>query len=379
VNVSLLAEFTHAVSFCFANRNKTAGVNSPPLIRFDEQSESRWLGLIEGGKMKIVIVGPGAMGCLFAAFLSKSQQEIWLLDKNKERTEKINQTGIIIEGISGNWQAKVNVVRNTEAIKEENKISNGLKVTVDAKEIGQADLLIIAVKSYDTKEAISQVRALLTHNTRVLTLQNGIGNIEIISEVVGNEKVIGGATNQGATLLDAGHIRHAGRGETVIGRIDGKIPVELRAIRELFNKAGLETRISRDIKGLLWSKLIINVGINALTAITRLNNGRLVEFEGTRRILREAVTEAIRIAKRKRIKLIYDDPLAKVEAVCEATGPNVSSMLQDVLRKKRTEIDFINGVIVRQGQELGIPVPVNSLLVDLVKTIEASYNLAVEK
>jgi len=93
--------------------------------------------------------------------------------------------------------------------------------------------------------------------------------------------------------------------------------------------------------------------------------------------LREAVTEAIRVAKRKRIKLIYDDPLAKVEAVCEATATNVSSMLQDVLKKKRIEIDFINGVIVRQGQELGIPVPINSLLVDLVKTIEASYNLAV--
>jgi 2-dehydropantoate 2-reductase len=148
--------------------------------------------------------------------------------------------------------------------------------------------------------------------------------------------------------------------------------VELRQIREIFNKVGLEARISRDIKGLLWSKLIINVGINALTAITRLNNGRLIEFEGTRRILREAVTEAIKIAKRKRIKLIYDDPLAKVEAVCEATATNVSSMLQDVLRRRRTEIDFINGVIVRQGQELGIPTPVNSVLLDLVKTIEST-------
>jgi len=152
----------------------------------------------------------------------------------------------------------------------------------------------------------------------------------------------------------------------------------MRAIRELFNKASLETRVSRDIKGLLWSKLIINAGINALTAITRLNNGRLVELEGTRKILREAVGEATRIAKRKRIKLIYDDPLAKVEAVAEATSANVSSMLQDVLKKKRTEIDFINGVIVRQAQELGIATPVNSLLVDLVKTIEASYDLVVQ-
>lgn len=310
--------------------------------------------------MKIVIVGPGAMGCLFAAFLSKSKEEIWLFDKNKERAARINENGISIEGIFGNWQA-------------------GVKATAEAEEIGQVDLIIICVKSYDTKEAIMHTKALVGNNTRILTLQNGIGNIEIISEVVGADKVIGGVTNLGATLLDVGKVRHAGRGETVIGRIDGKIPVEMRSIREIFNKVGLETRISRDIKSLLWSKLIINVGINALTAITRLNNGKLIEFEGTRKILREAVTEAVRIAKRKRIKLIYDDPLAKVEAVCEATATNVSSMLQDVLRKKRTEIDFINGVIVRQAQELGIPTPVNSTLLDLVKTIEQSYNLAVEK
>jgi len=315
--------------------------------------------------MKIVIVGPGAMGCLFAAFLAKSQssyrqaaEEIWLLDKNKERAAKIKQQGLIVEGISGDWQVPV-------------------KATAEVKEIERADLIIISVKAYDTKEAIVNARSLVGENSRVLTLQNGIGNIEIIGEVIGMEKVIGGVTNLGATLLGAGHVRHAGRGETVIGKIDGKIPVEMRQIREIFNKLGLETRISRDIKGLLWSKLIINVGINALTAITRLNNGRLIEFEGIKRILREAVTEATRIAKRKRIKLIYDDPLAKVEAVCEATATNVSSMLQDVLKKKRTEIDFINGVIVRQGQELGLPVPVNSILLNLVKTIEASYDLAV--
>ncbi|MDD5166696.1 MAG: 2-dehydropantoate 2-reductase, partial [Candidatus Omnitrophica bacterium] len=252
-------------------------------------------------------------------------------------------------------------------------------VTSDTKKVGEADLVIICVKSYDTKEAITHAKPLVGKSTKVLTLQNGIGNIEIIGEVVGNDKVIGGVTNLGATLLSVGRVRHAGHGETVIGRIDGKIPVELRSIREIFNKVGFETRISRDIKGLLWSKLIINVGINALTAITRLNNGKLVEFAGTRKILREAVTEAVRVAKRKRIKLIYDDPLAKVEAVCEATAGNVCSMLQDVLRKKRTEIDYINGVIVRQGQELGIPVPVNAILVDLVKTIEASYNSAVNK
>ena len=309
--------------------------------------------------MKIVIVGPGAIGCLFSAFLSKSKEEIWLLDKDKERASKINQQGIIIEGISGNWRAEV-------------------KCTADTKDIERADLIIICTKSYDTKQATINVKPIVDEESLILTLQNGMGNIETIGEMVGSEKVIGGITNQGATLIDIGHIRHAGIGETVIGRIDGRIPSILRTVREIFNKVGLETRISRDIKGLLWSKLIINVGINALTAITRLNNGKLIEFESTRRILRDAVTEAVKIAKKKRVKLIYDDPLAKVEAVCEATSQNISSMLQDVLKKKRTEIDFINGVITRQGQSLGIPTPVNSVLVDLVKTIESTYTLRID-
>jgi len=310
--------------------------------------------------MKIVIVGPGAMGCLLAAFLSKSKEEIWILDHNEERAENITKSGINLTGLSGEWRCNPKVCSN-------------------AKDIGIANLLILCVKSYDTKTAITHSKALIGENTSILTLQNGLGNIEIISEITGPQNVIAGVTNLGATLLDTGKARHAGKGETIIGRIDGKITVEMRSVRELFNKVGLEMRISKDIKALLWSKLIINTGINALTAITRLNNGKLTEFEGSRRIMREAVTEAIRISKRKRIKLIYDDPLAKVEAVCEATSGNISSMLQDVLRKKRTEIDFINGVIVRLGQELGIPVPTNTMLVDLVKTIESSYQYKLDK
>ncbi|HBU08184.1 MAG TPA: 2-dehydropantoate 2-reductase [Candidatus Omnitrophica bacterium] len=309
--------------------------------------------------MKITIVGPGAMGCLLACFLSKSKEEIWLLDKNPERAQKIKEQGLKIEGISGSWQVKVNIA-------------------AQAKEIAQPqDLVIIAVKSYDTKNAVKDIKSLLSETSLVLSLQNGLGNIEIISEVVGQERVLGGITNQGATLLGPGWVRHAGKAETVIGRLDGRLPVELRFIRELFNQCGLETRLSKDIKSLLWSKLIINVGINALTALTHLHNGKLIEFAGTRKILEEAVNEAVRVAKKKRIKLIYDDPLSKVEAVCEATAANVSSMLQDVLRRKPTEIDFINGAIVRQAQALNLPTPVNSVLTNLVKTIEASYNLRV--
>jgi 2-dehydropantoate 2-reductase len=309
--------------------------------------------------MRIVIIGPGAMGCLFAAFLSKSKEEVWLLDKRKDRASLIKEQGVVVEGVSGNWKAAV-------------------KISTDAKEIGKVDLVIVATKSYDTKEALTQAKPLIGERTQVLTLQNGIGNIEIISEVLGSdENIIAGVTNLGATLIKPGHTRLAGKGESIIGRLDGKLPVEMRAVRELFNKTGLEAKFSRDIKSLLWSKLIINTGINALTAITRLNNAKLLDYEGTRKIMRESVVEAVKIAKRKRIKLVYDDPLAKVEAVCEATSTNVSSMLQDVLKKKRTEIDFINGVIVRLGQEMEISVFTNIMLVDLVKTIESSYEYSI--
>jgi 2-dehydropantoate 2-reductase len=147
----------------------------------------------------------------------------------------------------------------------------------------------------------------------------------------------------------------------------------IKEIALMLTKAGLETKVSRDIDSVIWSKLVVNVGINALTAITRLKNGELTKHDGTREILRSAVQEAVKVTKRKRIRLAYDDPIQKVESVCKGTAANISSMLQDVLNQKRTEIDFINGAIVRQGKSLGIPVPVNSVLTDLVRTLEAGY------
>jgi 2-dehydropantoate 2-reductase len=300
--------------------------------------------------MKIVIVGPGAIGALLTALLSRAtknlnKDEVWLLDYKKERTKEILKTGITIEGAIKSFHVNV-------------------KITTQLNQIGPADIFIICVKSYNTKQAISLIKPLLKNDSSVLTLQNGLGNAEVISEAVGIERVVMGVTNLGATLIKPGVVRFCGKGETLIA--------QMRSIRDIFNKADIETRISKDIKSLIWSKLIINTGINPLTAILRVNNGKLVEIEGARRIMHKAITEAVRVAKRKRIKLIFDDPLAKTEAVAEATAENLSSMLQDILHKKRTEIDFINGAIVRQGQELGIPVLTNQLLIDLIHSMEES-------
>lgn len=304
--------------------------------------------------MKITIVGAGSIGCLFASILSKAKNDVWLLDKNINRAEIISKNGIKIDGVSGKWEAFP-------------------KITTQAENIDKPDLIIICVKSYDTKEAVKQIKPLVSEQTYTLTLQNGLGNSEIIAEATDSDKVLAGVTNQAANRLNENKILHAGCGETIIGSTDKKMPVILRTIREIFNAAGIHTKTSKDIKSVLWSKLVINTGINAISGITGLSNGKLIEIEEARKILREAVAEAVKIAKKKKVKLIYDDPLTKVEAVCEATALNTSSMLQDILKKKRTEIDSINGLIIREGQSLGIPTPVNSVLVNLIKTIEKSY------
>jgi 2-dehydropantoate 2-reductase len=203
-------------------------------------------------------------------------------------------------------------------------------------------------------------------------LQNGVGNLEILEEVFGSDRILGGVTAEGATLLGPGKIRHAGRGETIIGPGgDPGSPAERMVTA--FNQAGFQTRSVKDVKDLIWGKLLINVGINALTAITRLKNGRLPELDGTRLIMEEAVKEAVAVAEAKKINLPYPDPIGRVIEVCQATAGNIASMLQDVLKEKLTEIDFINGAIVREGQAMGILTPVNLTLTSLVQVIQKTY------
>lgn len=307
--------------------------------------------------MKIAVVGPGALGCLITGLLkSRTKEDVWLIDKLPDRAKRIREEGIRVEGMSS--------------------ISADIDVSADPEEVGACDLVILCVKSYSTEDACKDIKCLVGDKTSILTLQNGIGNIQILNDHFGVERVIAGVTNHGATLLGTGHVRHAGKGDTIIGMPKGKVLGAIKDAANILTKCGMETKISKDIDSVIWSKLVINVGINALTGITRLKNGMLIKHEHARRILRDAVQEAVRIVKRKRIKLSYDDPIQKAESVCKATAANISSMLQDVLSSKRTEIDYINGAITRQGKALGIPTPVNETLTDMIKTIESSYEEA---
>ena len=311
------------------------------------------LGVKRSRIMHFLVVGPGAMGCLFAAGLKRAGYEVTLLDYLPERARQINNRGIFVQGVTGEYNVKVPAVVDEISI--------------------QPDVVLICVKSYTTKQAAEKIKSWLSPEAFVVTLQNGVGNLEILEEIFGKKKVFGGITAQGSTLLGPGKIRHAGQGETIIGpEEDPDSPLE--RIVSAFNTAGFNTRSIKNVVDLIWGKLIINVGINSLSAITRLKNGRLAELNGTRRVMETAVKEAVAVAAAKNIQLPYPDPFGRVMEVCRDTAENIASMLQDVLKQRMTEVDFINGAIVREGIALGIPTPVNHTLTCLVKTIQETYN-----
>ena len=301
--------------------------------------------------MKIVVLGPGAMGCLFAGLLAESgQNNIWLFDKSESRAREITENGLKIEGI-GDFRSIPDI-----------------RATTRTREIGTADLIIVFVKSYDTAEAVRSILPAVGAETTILTLQNGLTNVQAISSIVGAEKVVAGVTSHGATLLGIGYVRHAGVGRTVLGNIGRECSSRIEEIARIFTKAGINATCSENIYGYIWAKLVINAAINPVTALTGLLNGQLLEHEQTRKLMNMSATECLNVAAARRIILPHDAP--DVESVCKATAPNVSSMLQDVMHGKRTEIDAINGAVINEARKMGMTVPVNEALTYLVKGLE---------
>lgn len=304
--------------------------------------------------MKIVIMGAGAMGSLFGGLLSLSGEEIWLVDIWKEQIEAIQTHGLLIE----------------EKGKEK---TIPLRATIDPKVIGKADLVLYFVKTYDTEKAVKDSLVLEKEETLFLTLQNGLGNEETICKWVNPKKVLLGVTGQGATLLRPGRIRHAGWGKTYVGELEGELTERVHQIARIFSRAGIETEVSSRIRNLVWEKLFVNVGLNALAAITGLKNGQILDYPETLRLLDSLVSEAVEVAKKKGVE-VQGNPIDRVKAVLEATRENRCSMGQDLDRKRRTEIDALNGAIVREAARLGIPVPYNQVMTDLIKVIEKTFS-----
>jgi len=301
---------------------------------------------------RVVIIGAGAMGSLFGFLLHRAGKDVWLLDKDESLAEQVRRHGLVVEAADGIHHCS-------------------LPITTQSADIGWGDLIVLSVKAYDTAQAAAAAKPLLRESSIILTVQNGIGNIENIVTVIDKKHIMAGITAQGATVLSPGRIRHAGTGETIVGELDGRITERLNQIRLFLDSAGIAVETTDDVVGLLWSKLLINAAINPLTGITGLQNGALLAHVECCEIMYRTVQEGQALAVRQGIRLIYPDAFAKATSVCAATAENISSMLQDLRNHKRTDIDFINGAIVQKGSELGVPTPVNAGLFHLVRIREA--------
>ena len=303
--------------------------------------------------MKIAVIGPGAMGCLFAAFFAEAGGDVWLLDHDPDRAKLLNEEGLSLDGVSGSHHVRV-------------------PVSADPAGLGRADLILVCVKSYDTPRAAEIIAPSLTPGAMVLTLQNGLGNVEALSERLGAGPVLAGVTAQGANLLAPGRVHHAGAGETVIGELSGEVTPRLRKLVSLFNSAGLPARETRELRAVLWGKLILNAAINPLAALLRVRNGALLR-PPISQLMQQIIAEAAAVAHAAGIALPYSDPVARARQVCEDTAQNINSMLQDVLHQRCTEVEAINGAIVTEGNRLGLTTPLNGLLGQLLTALQAAY------
>ncbi len=309
--------------------------------------------------MHFLLVGPGALGCLLVSVLARglagSDSRLTLLDHNPERADFLNRQGILYD-LQG----------------EQQRIAIAATASTDLPE--PVDVIIVCVKSYDIPACLQTCRPLLQKSSLLLFMQNGIGHLDS-QHLAGQTACAFGTTTEGATLLSRGHVRHAGRGATHLGfftRPDAHSSLLLEQTAQAFSQGGLAVSVMDNILDRLWAKLFVNVGINALTATLDCNNGSLLTLPGVTARIRAAVAEAEAIARARGIS-VNDDPYQSTLNVCRNTANNISSMLQDIRSKRRTEIDAINGALLPYGRELGIATPENLRLVRQVKELEAGY------
>ncbi|MDH4320056.1 MAG: 2-dehydropantoate 2-reductase [Desulfobulbaceae bacterium] len=310
--------------------------------------------------MRFVIIGPGALGCLFAATLgSDPRHEVWLLDHDRQRADLLTWQGILL----------------TDAENRERR--SPIRATADAGTIPGCDCILLCVKSHQVPTALDAADPLFRAAPLTITLQNGITHLETIGARLPAQVWAAGVTAQGATLLGPGRVRHGGSGPTRIGFM--KQPVsyaaatQLQRIAAALTLAGITTEVAADIRQHVWRKLLINVGINALTAIHDCANGGLLSSPAALLRMRRAVSEGAAVAAGLGITLA-EDPVALAMDVCAATASNISSMLQDVRNRRATEIDAINGAVVKAGHRLRLAVPENEALTSEIKALESNFS-----
>jgi 2-dehydropantoate 2-reductase len=303
--------------------------------------------------MKICIIGCGAVGSLFAAHLARLDEvDVYAYEINKEHVHSINRNGLRVSG-AADFLAR-------------------LQAASDPGEVPRCDYGIVATKAIHTQQAISQAARIFDDRSAVCSVQNGVGNEEIIAEHV--RYVIRGTTFPAGHVVEPGHVGFDIQGDTWIGPFE-PTNTPMQMVQELaatLTRAGMNTVALPDARGAQWNKLIFNAATNPVGALTRLHHGAATFFEPTCEVFKALIEEGKAVARALGIEL-HGDPWDLVMKGAKAPGKHKSSMLQDVLAGRQTEVDFMNGAIVRWGEKTGVPTPLNRALWALIKGLEHSW------
>lgn len=297
--------------------------------------------------MNIIIFGAGAIGSLFGGILAKNNNVVLIGRKN--HVEQIRKKGLRIKGKT-NLNVKVLAFEKVEDI------------------LFSPDLIIISVKSYDTENAVNEIKKIISKNTFVLSLQNGLDNIEKIEKIVDKKKLFVCITTHGSVFSKPGVIIHTGIGKTKIGSIEKNSSIEQKIV-DLFNKSGIKTNVSNNIMYNIWAKGIVNSSINPLTCFFKCKNGYILKNPILEKLMEQVCYESVGVANACGFNLIYEDTLNLTKEVISDTSENFSSMLQSIQKGSKTEIDSINGFIVKAGKQFGIDVTLNEVIVYVINNL----------
>jgi 2-dehydropantoate 2-reductase len=305
-----------------------------------------------GESIRVAVLGAGAVGCFFGGMLARAGHHVTLIGR-PVHVDAFRKTGLHFEGLK--FDEHVPVEASTEAA-----AARG------------ARLILFCVKSTDTEPAAAQIAPFLDADSLVVNLQNGVDNTERIQARI-SRPVIPAVVYVATEMAGPGHLKHHGRGDLVIGALDndsGKVPADaLALVKQWFEPAGVPVVISDNVAGELWAKLVVNCAYNALSAITQLPYGKMINGTGIRETMRDVIEETLAVAEASGVTMA-PDLLAKTYKIAEAMPTQYSSTAQDLARGKPTEIDHLNGFVVRRGEALGVPTPANRVLHALVKLIE---------
>lgn len=329
-------------------------------------------------ELKIGIIGAGSIGSLFGGYLATIESDVYELEVIffglKDHVDAVNQSGLKI--YKDQEVRKIDTIKGYENEKE-------IEDRFEKDSSFRFDFLLLTTKAYDIEKAITQYKKIIDMSKRLVILQNGIGNEDIVGTHIAKSKIIRAITTNGALLKEPGQLYHTGTGITKIGAAFlaeiNHHPKELEEmnsdlviLKELLEAVGFETVITEEIIEETWEKVFVNIGINAFGALTNLKNGELLQFNGIKDLMNEAINEAVWVAQKKNINLSMRDYTALTFNVAKKTAENKNSMLQDIINGNPTEIDFINGRVVAYAEELNIEVPINKLLTHLIKGLEFS-------